>query len=89
LDYTGVENEMHQAYAVYPNPAHKYVSIRMDNEHTNVTLKVIDITGKILMVEEMDRLTKIDLDISRFKAGMYLINIHSDQLQSVARIIKE
>ncbi len=89
LDYTGVENEMHQAYAIYPNPANKYVSIRMENEHTNVILKVVDITGKILMVKELDRLTQTDLDISRFKAGMYLINIHSDQLQSVARIIKE
>ena len=61
----------------------------MINEHTNVTLRVVDMTGKVLLIEEMDRLIHTNLDISRFKAGMYLIQINSDQISSVTRIMKE
>jgi hypothetical protein len=42
-----------------------------------------------VLVKEMDRLIQTDLDISRFKAGLYLIQLHSDQGQSVSRIVKE
>ena len=89
LDYTGIADILDQDYEVYPNPAHSYVTIDMANEHSNVTIKVFDMTGNLLRVEELDRLTKTDLDISEFKAGMYMIQIHSDQVHSVARIVKE
>jgi hypothetical protein len=61
----------------------------MADELTNATIKVIDMTGKVLQVEDMERFIKTDLDISRFKAGLYLIQIHSDQVNSVARILKQ
>ena len=48
-----------------------------------------DSISNLLQVEEMDRLTKMDLDITEYKAGLYMIQIHSDQLHSVARLIKE
>jgi hypothetical protein len=78
-----------QAYRIYPNPAHNFVTIDMIHEHTNVTLKTFDLTGNLLYMEELDRITKTTLDISEYKAGMYMIQIHSDQVNSVARIIKE
>ena len=89
LDYTGVENKRTLGYEVYPNPAHEYVTIAMAGEHTNVIIKVADMTGKIVLLREMDRLIQTDLDISRFKAGLYLIQLQSDQVQSVTRIVKE
>jgi len=54
-----------------------------------VTLKVFDMTGNLIQIVEIDRLTKTNLDISEFKAGLYMIQIHSDQINSVARLIKE
>ncbi|MCP4310770.1 MAG: T9SS type A sorting domain-containing protein, partial [Bacteroidetes bacterium] len=89
LDYTGMGIERWDAFKVYPNPAHDFVSIHMDKEHTNVTLRVVDMTGKILLIEEMDRMTRTDLDISRYKAGMYLIHILSDKANSVKKFVKE
>ena len=87
---SGIGNsELNLGYEVYPNPADEYVTIDMINEHTNVTLRVVDMTGKVLLIEEMDRLIHTNLDISRFKAGMYLIQINSDQISSVTRIMKE
>jgi len=88
-DYTGIDPERSMEYTLYPNPAHTYITLEMAREQTNVTLKVVDMTGSVIKVEEMDRLIKTDLDISDFKAGVYMIQIISDQVNSVARIMKE
>jgi len=89
LTSTGFDENMFQDYRVYPNPAHNYVSIDMGREHTKASIKVFDLTGNLLKIVELDRFTKTDLDISEFKAGLYMIQIHSDQVNSVARVIKE
>jgi hypothetical protein len=89
LDYTGIEDARYQDYMVYPNPAHDYVSIDLTREHTNVSIMVFDMTGNLLKIEELGRITKTELDITGFKAGLYMIQIHSDQVNSVSRIIKE
>ncbi len=86
---TGIDTDISQDYKVYPNPARDYVTLDMVNEQTNVTLRVVEMTGQIIRVEEIDRFTKIDLDVSDLKNGLYIIQIHSDQMNSVARVIKE
>jgi len=89
MDYTGIADSRYQDYKVYPNPAREKVSIQMAQEHTNVSIKIFDVTGNLIKMMEQDRFTETDINISDFKAGLYMIHIHSDQLNSVARIIKE
>jgi hypothetical protein len=87
---SGIGNsEFNQGYNLYPNPAHEIVTIDMVSEHTNVTISVFDLTGKLIQRKELDRLTKTDLDLSEFKTGLYMIRIHSDQMNSVTRLVKE
>jgi len=87
---SGIGNsEQNKDYKVYPNPAHQYVTLEMGIEQTNVTIRVFDLTGNLIQLNELDRLTKTNLDISEFKAGMYVIRIQSDQIYSVTRFIKE
>ena len=82
-------NELSMDYNLYPNPAHEFVTIETDIEHTNVTISVIDMTGNLVKVEKLDRLAKTDLDINELKPGLYMIRIHSDQVDSVTRMVKE
>jgi len=89
LDYTGIDSDRTQDYKVYPNPARDYVNIDMDKEQTNVTIRVVDMTGQLIHEEELDRFTQTRLDVSRYKAGVYMIQIQSDQLNDIARVIKE
>jgi hypothetical protein len=89
LDNTGIADDIYQDYKVYPNPAHEYVTIDMAREQTNVNIKIFDMTGNLLRMEALDRFTKVELDLSEFKAGMYMIQILSDQMNSVERIIKK
>jgi len=89
VDNTGFADYRDQDYTVYPNPTRDYVNIDMGREHTNASIQVFDMTGNLLKIEELDRLSRTELDLSEFKAGLYMIHIHSDQINSVARIIKE
>ncbi|MEA3477763.1 MAG: T9SS type A sorting domain-containing protein, partial [Bacteroidota bacterium] len=89
MDYTGIDTDRSQEYKVYPNPAREYVSIDMVNEQTNVTIRMFDMTGQLIYEEELERVVQTQLDVSRYKAGIYMIQIHSDQMNSIARVIKE
>ncbi len=90
LDYTGLGRNNHRdGIEVYPNPADEYLTIQLDREHTNVSIKVVNSSGQAVMVEEMDRVSKTRLDVSRLKAGFYLIQVHSDQADRVVRFMKE
>ena len=87
---SGIGNkEQTQAFRVYPNPAMDFVSIDMSREQYHVTIRVYDLRGKLLHMEEVDRLTETRLDITEYKSGMYMIQLHNDQMNGVARIIKE
>ncbi len=76
-------------YKVYPNPAHDYVTVDMIQEQTNASIQVVDITGKLIQTVELERFTRTNLDISRFKEGMYFLHIRSDQINGVSRLVKE
>jgi len=90
VDVTGLELNGNKAgLEVYPNPADQFISIKLDRENTNVTIKVVNTTGQAVLVETMDRLSKTNLDISKFKSGIYLVQIHSDQMDRIVRVMKE
>ena len=74
---------------VYPNPADKFLTIAMESQNSNVSIKVVNTMGQIVLVEEMEELDITILDISRFDPGVYLISIKSDQLEKIVRIIKK
>ena len=82
-------NGMLLGVEVYPNPADRFLTVSMESKHTNVSIKVVNTMGQLVLVEEMEELDKTILDISRFKPGVYLISIKSDQLEKIVRIIKK
>ena len=87
---SGIGDEMQDPdFQVYPNPGHNYVTLDLGQEQTKISIKVVEMTGKILLIEEFDRLRKIDLDISTYKPGLYFIHIQSDQHSGVSKLIKE
>jgi hypothetical protein len=61
----------------------------MEHENSHVTLKVMNTMGQVVLVEELDKLDKTQMDISRLHPGIYLISIHSDQMDKIIRIVKE
>ena len=74
---------------VYPNPTEQDLNIKLGQEHTNISIKVVNAAGQAVLVEEMDRVSETQLDLSRLETGIYLIIFHSDQMDRIVRIMKE
>ena len=89
VDHTGIGDDRSEELAIYPNPVHEYLTMETDGEQTHVTVRIVDITGQIVRMEELEWFTRTELDLRELKAGLYMIQIHSDQMNRVVRIIKK
>lgn len=71
------ENNMFKE-TVYPNPASDELYVRND-ESTLKTLKIIDMSGRLVMERKALETGLIKLDIAALKAGFYIMTITSEQ----------
>lgn len=73
--------------SVYPNPAKNTIYIEYPElSNQRISYKLIDITGIILQQGKMNEGT---IDISRFKKGVYILNIEIGKYVNNERIIVE
>ena len=66
---------------VYPNPTAQELNIDLSamNINENVSVKVFDMSGKMMISGDYDSNNSIRLDVSGLNAGSYFINIVSDK----------
>ncbi|MGM0621947.1 MAG: T9SS type A sorting domain-containing protein, partial [Bacteroidota bacterium] len=96
LDFTDIfnltsisDNELKQA-RMYPNPATDKVTIETGSVNTsNFSLKVYDITGKIILVRKTDMNNKVELDVQDLKQGIYFVELHTPNYQRVMKLTIE
>lgn len=66
-------------WQLYPNPTAGMLTIVSKEFNSNaVILKLMDVTGKLLMTQVANGLTKgtlVQLDLSRFASGIYFLNV--------------
>ncbi|MFO8021515.1 MAG: T9SS type A sorting domain-containing protein [Perlabentimonas sp.] len=93
---TSVPNQMLSDFAVsmYPNPSKNETNILINlPELGNVTITVIDITGRKVIHEEFEQGSleySHSLNVSGLKSGLYLVKVHSGSKYSkVLKLIKE
>jgi hypothetical protein len=65
----------------YPNPTKDFLHIELTNELSG---KITDLTGKTLM-----KVNTKDVDVSSLSAGIYLLDIVSDDKRYVSKIVKK
>jgi endoglucanase len=79
-----------QSIKTFPNPANSFVKVSLP---VNAGIKQIilnDITGKTVLKKEVDNnTTEYNLDISKFSAGLYLMNLKSENNIYTKKIIKQ
>lgn len=66
---------------VYPNPTAQELNIDLSamNINENVSVKVFDMSGKMMISGDYDSNNSIRLDVSGLNAGTYFINVVSDK----------
>jgi hypothetical protein len=92
LDMTGVglkEADHKLQMIVFPNPASNSLTIDAGNNNTILKLKVYDILGKELFAQENIRTTRSQLNIVSMSAGVYLLEVQSEQGAYFTKFIKQ
>lgn len=69
---------------MFPNPATDVLYI--DSKNNILNINVVDLSGKTVYYEEVNML-KMQLDVNKFKAGIYFVNVETENGISTKKII--
>ena len=69
---------------VYPNPTTQYVIVEVDKLEGNEQVMVYDLQGKLLQSRPLND-TKIQIDLTSYPAGLYLIKVG----KSLGKVVKK
>ena len=72
---------------VYPNPTTGAFTIDLARAYDNVTIRITDIHGKVVQTSNNHQGRLIQLDLEQ-AAGIYFVQITSDQGQAVVKLVK-
>lgn len=89
-DWDGTAPVEEQTLRVYPNPVSGTARIVLPGPARNdVTLRLINMTGKQVMIRRIDGGSQIRIDMSGFPQGIYLVSAHYDGRTARALIAKQ
>ena len=88
---TGIKVQNANQVNVYPNPASSVLNIGFAYAPAGkVTIKVISIIGSEIFSQTYNQMgTNIALDISKYESGAYLVQITTDNLSEIKKIVKQ
>jgi len=77
-------------WMVYPNPVTTVVNIQsFDYQEDEITIKITDIAGKTLFLQQTVIYDNLQIDLSNFPAGLYLMTLSSLQNIHTFKIVKQ
>jgi len=84
------ENNINKQFAVYPNPAKNQISLDLKTNQSpiNTSLVLYNMQGQLLLKESVQEVVS-SIDISKLKAGIYLMAITNDNGSVYKKLVKE
>ncbi|MBS1934041.1 MAG: T9SS type A sorting domain-containing protein, partial [Bacteroidetes bacterium] len=73
---------------VYPNPTSSMLTITTDHVLNNACINLVNVSGQLVLSKTNLSSAQTTLDISRFGAGIYFIEIIENGKTSKVKIIK-
>lgn len=84
-----VDDHLSQQFAMYPNPTTGIVNIT-NNENVLVSqVNVMDLNGRVVKTVKFDNVSEAQVDISGLSAGMYIMNITTNQGIATKKVVKK
>ncbi|MEO6302354.1 MAG: T9SS type A sorting domain-containing protein, partial [Bacteroidia bacterium] len=74
---------------IYPNPTSGNININLDHNTENASIKVYDLTGKIIYESVINNTYKASVNLNDFAAGLYFLEIKEGDFKQVEKIIKQ
>lgn len=96
--YVGIkENDLKKelvVFGVYPNPVTDYAVVQFYNEkNSNVKIKVMDVTGKLIRNENMGNISSglhlYGIDLKNTSGGIYFLVIETENYTATQKLVKE
>jgi len=75
-------------FSVYPNPSNDFVNISNDSNYLLNSVDVMDLNGRTVKSVKLNGETSAQINISDLSAGVYMMNISSDQGSVTKKIVK-
>jgi len=85
---TGIDHWEDSAMSIYPNPTSGQIQVQIedDQQHKNQTIKVSDMTGKVVIKTKVEG-THTSIDLSDLEPGIYILQIGSLKNRVTEKII--
>lgn len=84
----GTNEVLASQFSVYPNPASNVINIsNADNILVN-GVEILDMNGRTVKSVKLDNVTEAQINVAELSAGMYLMNITSDNGTTTKKIVK-
>ncbi len=72
---------------IYPNPSNGIFNLEIGDEYSNCNVRVIDLAGRVLYEENINKINQHQLNLKNLKQGIYIINLNMDNKQFNERLI--
>lgn len=76
-------------FAVYPNPVSDILMIQGSNNANLSNIQIVDLNGRQVYSNSYNNTAEAQVNVSNLSAGMYLINITSDQKITTKKFLKQ
>jgi hypothetical protein len=69
-------NEINSEFNIYPNPVSNTLNIQLDNNSSNFSVSIYDISGKVIFSNyKFPKSIRVSIDVSHLSTSMYLLVI--------------
>lgn len=80
-DASKVEDKYQDLIQLLPNPVTSIATINLPENFKNITLKVFDVSGRVILQKEYSNTNQILLDCEKLSKETYLVNLFSKNTQ--------
>jgi len=85
----GFDENNNSFVTVFPNPVKDDLTIQLTNQSLAVSLKITDVSGRIIYQKENLSGTSFKIDLFSQPDGIYFLEVLSDEMSEQVKIIKE
>ncbi|WP_291860463.1 T9SS type A sorting domain-containing protein [Marinilabilia sp.] len=82
------ENTSDYGISISPNPTNGIFEIDLGREHSDITLTVRNIIGKVIVEKNYVKATKISFDLEKELDGLYILEVSTKLNKNVFKIMK-
>jgi acid phosphatase type 7 len=86
---TALPDQPDNSISVFPSSVQDYLTIKNDNLADGASVKIVDITGKTLKDVSMNSLNLLQLNMTGYRPGVYVVQVSNVSSLKVFKIIKQ